>query len=240
MNRLILLLAAILPVNLQAAQVTNVIDAFTAFQSLSAENYSATNTTNAPGAIGGFRTISLSSLGNELGEPTLLVVTTNGNRLILTTPEGPTPNFQITWGGAGGIAGIGNYDFGGGQTLDLSTSMLSFNLRSADLPNDFRWEFTDSLANTAAYTGNFPSHLSTNAPLPYNITLNSFANASSVNWNAIDFIVFSGGNVSDLDMSMSAPIQLVAAVPEPRTYALLIAGLCAAALAVRRRTRRLS
>lgn len=234
------LVMVILATSLQAAQVTTVIDNWTGSQSLAAENTSVTNTISSPGALGGFRTASLTSLGNEPDEPTRLVVSTNSNRFNLTTPEGPTPTFVLTWGGAGGSAGLGGFDFGGGQSIDLFTSVLSFSLRSADLPSDFTWEFTDTGNNKATYTGNFPTHLSSAPPLGFNITLNSFANSPSVDWNAIDFIVFSGGNVSGLDMSMPASIELIATVPEPGTWTLLAVGALVTACVISRRARQRS
>lgn len=239
-KNLAVLMVAILAANLQAAQVTTVIDDWTGSQSLAAENTSVTNTISSPGVLGGFRTASLTSLGNEPDEPTRLVVSTNSNRFNLTTPEGPTPTFMLTWGGAGGSAGLGGFDFGGGQSIDLFTSVLSFSLRSADLPSDFTWEFTDAGNNKATYTGNFPTHLSSAPPLGFTIALNSFSNSPSVNWNAIDFIVFSGGNVSGLDMSMPASIELIATVPEPGTWTLLAVGALVTACAIGRRARQRS
>jgi hypothetical protein len=238
LKRLPLLVVAVFSANLHAAPVTTVIDNWTTGQTLVAENTNVTSTVESPGSIGDFRTMKLLSFGNEEGEETRLVVTPTNNRLNLTSPEGPTPTFRITWGGVGGTTGLGGFDFGAGQSLDLFTSVLSFQLRSADLASNFTWEFTDTLNNTATYTGTLPIHSSASAPLAFDIALSSFANAPSVNWNSIDFIVFSGGDVSGLDMSLPASIQLVATVPEPRTWALLGAGLWVIALVVYRRGRR--
>jgi len=238
-KRLSILLATAGSLNLHAAQVTvtNIVDNWTTGQTLTAENETSTSTVNSPGSVGDFRTMELVSFDNEEGEETRLVVSTTSNRLILNTPEGPTPSFKITWGGATGTS-LGGFDFGAGGTLDLFTSMLTFSLRSADLESSFTWEFTDTLANTATYTGTFPIQSSSDAPLAFDITLSSFANASSVNWNSIDLIVFSGGDVQGLDLSMPSPIQMVATVPEPRTWALLAAGLGVVAVVVHRRNRR--
>jgi hypothetical protein len=69
--------------------------------------------------------------------------------------------------------------------------------------------------------------------------LDSFANSGAVNWNNIDYIIFSGGGVEDLDMTVNAPFQVVAStVPEPGTWALLLSGLVLTAVALRRRASR--
>jgi len=227
----VLLLAA--PV--QSALVTNVIDNFTTSQSVSANNSSATNTVTAPSALGGFRTLSLTTAGDNLDENTSLFVSSGAQRLTLNTPVDSAPNFQLKWGGANGNTGLGA-DFGAGQPLDLFTSYLSFSLRGADITSDFAWQFIDSAGNTATYNGSFPVHSSASPALPFAISFDLFANASAVNWNAIDYIVFSGGGKEDLDMTINAPFQVVAStVPEPGTWALFVAGLAVATFVLRRR-----
>ena len=211
---------------LHAAQVTNTIDTLTTAQNLQAENTTTTNTVTAPGAIGGFRTAVLYSAGNNEGEPTGIAVSAGTQRMSLATPEGATSTFQLLWGGANGTAGLGGIDFGAGQPLDLLTSVLSFSLRSTDQASDFTWTFTDTLSNSASYTGTFAVHSSANPPVNYNILLSSFSNSPAVNWNSIDFIVLSGGGVDGLDMSVPAPFQVVAStVPEPSTWLLFASGL---------------
>jgi hypothetical protein len=230
----VLLLAA--PV--QSALVTNVIDNFTTSQSVLTNNASATNTVTAPSAIGGFRTMSLTTAGDNLDEDTSLFISSTTQRLTLNTPVDSTPNFQLKWGGANGNTGLGA-DFGAGQPLDLFTSYLSFSLRGTDIPSDFAWQFTDSAGNTATYNGSFPVHSSTSPALPFAISFDLFANASAVNWNAIDYIVFSGGGKEDLDMTINAPFQVVAStVPEPGTWAMFVAGLAVATFVLRRRAAR--
>jgi opacity protein-like surface antigen len=232
---LILLAAALLATPIYAAQVTNLIDNFTTSQSISTNNASATNTVTAPSAIGGFRTMSLTTAGDNLDELTSLFVSSATQRLTLNTPVDSTPNFQLKWGGANGNTGLGA-DFGDGQPLDLLTSFLSFSLRGTDISSSFTWQFIDSTGLTATYNGNFPVHSSTSPALPIVISFDSFANASSVNWNAIDYIVFSGGGQEDLDMTINAPFQVVAStVPEPGTWALFVAGLAVATFVLRRR-----
>jgi len=218
-----------------AALVTNVIDPFTTFQSVATNNAVVTNTVAAT-SIGGFRTLILNTSGGSSLANTILGVDNATQRLILDTPPSATPNFDILWGGAGGTNGLGGYDFGAGQPLDLSTSVLSFGLGSSDQPNNFTWTFTDMFSNSATYSGAFPVHAATNAPLPFNVALGDFANAGSVNWNAIKFVNFSGGNASGVDMTAVTPFQVVAStVPEPGTWALLVAGLGAAGIALRGR-----
>ena len=237
-STLLCLLAATLATTAQANLVTNLVDDFTTSQSISTNNASATNTVTAPSAIGGFRTMSLTTAGDNLLEDTSLFVSSTTQRLTLNTPVDSTPNFQLKWGGANGNTGLGA-DFGAGIPLDLFTSYLSFSLRGTDIPSDFAWQFTDSSGNSATYNGSFPVHSSTNSALPFVISLNSFANASAVNWNAIDYIIFSGGGKEDLDMTVNAPFQVVAStVPEPGTWVLFVTGLAVAAFAFRRRASR--
>ena len=230
-----LLAAALLASPVQSAQVTNLIDNFTTSQSVSTNNSSATNTVTAPSAIGGFRTMSLTTAGDNLDEDTSLFISSTTQRLTLNTPVDSTPNFQLKWGGANGNTGLGA-DFGAGQPLDLFTSYLSFSLRGTDISSNFAWQFTDSAGNTATYNGSFPVHSSTSPALPFAISFDLFANASAVNWNAIDYIVFSGGGQEDLDMTVNAPFQVVAStVPEPGTWVLFIAGLAVSIFVLRRR-----
>ena len=235
----LILIAAFTAAQVQAAQVTNVIDSMTTFQSLTAENNSVTNTVASGGAIGGYRTTTLSSTGNDPGIATTLSISAANQRMTLSTPEGPTPSFQLLWGGLGGTNGLGGVAFGGGQPLDLFTSFLSFSLRSTDQESNFTWSFTDTSNITASYVGTFPVHSSTNPLLPFDIALSSFSNTVNINWNAIDLIVFSGGGATGMDMSVPAPFQVVAStVPEPGTWALLVTcGATAAAFAWRRRNR---
>lgn len=179
--------------------------------------------------------MSLTTVGGDPAENTSIFVSGSSQRLTLNTPVDATPNFEVKWGGAGGNSGL-NADFGAGQPLDLFTSVLSFSLRSTDLSSNFTWQFTDSSGNTASYTGAFPPHSSGSLALPFAINLSSFANSGAVNWNAVDFIVFSGGGQEDLDMTINAPFQVVAStVPEPGTWVLLVMGFAAAMLALRRR-----
>lgn len=177
----------------------------------------------------------LSSTGNNPGEQAALAVGSTNKRLSLTTPEGATATFQVLWGGAGGTAGLGA-DFGAGQPLDLTTSALSFSLRSSDQANNFTWTFTDSLGQVASYSGNFPINNLPSPLIPYSISLNDFSNSASVNWNSIDFISFYGGDVASLDMSIPAPLEVVAStVPEPGTWALFASGLTLLAVLARRK-----
>ncbi len=240
MNRpaLLSLVAAILAAPAHAVQVTNVIDLFTTVQLISTNNATLTNTVTAT-SIGGYRTLILSTTGGDpLFGSTILGVDDTTQQLILNTPAAATPSFEVLWGGEGGTNGLGGVDFGAGQPLDLFASVLSFALGSTDQPNNFTWAFTDTANNTATYTGAFPAHSSIDPPLPFSITLDSFANATSVDWNAIEFISFSGGDASGVDMTAIAPFQVIATVPEPGTWALVATGLGLTTLVLRRKASR--
>lgn len=239
------LLSLIIALTIPAAHaliVTNTIDAFIVPQYLEINNSTTTNTTtpSSTSIIGGYRTVTLGSSGSG-SSPTSIEVDGSLQMITLSTPSGSTPTFKITWGGLGGTNGLGGFQFGGGLPLDLATSFLTFSLKSADLTNNFTWTLTDTSNVAASYTGTINPY-NPDLDLPstnLSISLSSFANANSVNWNAINFIVLSGGNVGALDLSIEAPIQVVAStVPEPGTFALLIAGLGAAGIYVRCRKKR--
>lgn len=220
-----------------AVPVTNVIDAFTTEQFISTNNGSVSETIVAA-SIGGYRTLELNAPGAS-GFPTFLSVGDTPQQLGLDTPLGITSSYQVTWGGAGGTSGLGGFDFGAGQPLDLLTSVLSFSLAFADQSSNFSWSFTDTASNTATYNGIFPAHSATDPALPVTISLDDFSNAAGVNWNAIDFIVLSGGGTASLDIALGAPIELVAStVPEPGTWALFATGLALTTLVLRRQARR--
>jgi len=232
--------ATLLSSPLQATQVINNIDGLTTAQTLSAENTSVTDTIASGTAIGGFRTVTLTSTNNDPDSPTRLAInSTNNTRLSLATPEGASSTFTILWGGSGGTNGLGGVNFGAGQPIDLFTSFVAFPLRSSDQASNFTWSFTDTNNTTASYTGTFPVHASTNPFLNFNIFLSDFSNSALINWSAINFISFSGGGVPELDISIPAPLQIVAStVPEPSTWALLIAGAALTAVMLHGRTRR--
>ena len=232
---LLTLISALFCSPVGAVQVTNLIDNLTTSQSIFTNNASATNTIATAGAIGGYRTMTLTTAGANTTENTGLFVSGTTNRLTLSSPIDTTANFSITWGGAGGNTGL-NADFGAGQALVLSNSFLSFFHRTADQANNFTWTFTDLANNTATYGGTFPVKTTALPLTPYSISLDSFTNSGAVDWNAINYITFSGGGVEDLDMTVVAPIQVVAStIPEPGTWALLATGVAGTFLAMRRR-----
>jgi hypothetical protein len=229
-----LLFAVVLAASTQASIFkTNLIDPFTTFQIISTNNATVTNTVAAT-SIGGFRTLILSTPGASL-IPTVLGVDDTVQEFVLNSPTGITPSFEVLWGGAGGTNGLGGVAFGDGLNLDLGASFLSFGLGFADQPSSYTWKFTDTANNSATYTGTFPQLQPPNPPLTNNISLNSFSNAAGIDWNAIDFISFSGGNVASVDINGIAPFEVIASVPEPGTWALLATGLGLTALALRRK-----
>ena len=110
---------------------------------------------------------------------------------------------------------------------------MQFKQRSADFASNFTWTFTDTANKTSSYTGSLPVKSSSTAATQFSIPFSSFTSQSGFDWTSINFIKFSGGNVLELDVSLTAPMQIVT-VPEPSTYALAVIG-AAAALAVARR-----
>ncbi len=207
----------------QSAVVTP-IDLFTTSQQISTNNAILTNTVSSTGAIGGFRTLTLNTIGGdpEFPQNSTITVSTNTKRFTLSTPADTVSLFEIKWGGAGGTSGFGPVDFTGalGTNLSLAGSTLNFALRSADQANSFTWTFTDTASNTASYTGTFPIQSATNPALPYALSLASFANSGVVDWTSINFITLAGGGIVDLDMGIFAPISVTARpIPEPGTWA---------------------
>jgi len=225
----------------QAAVVTY-IDFLTTTQTLNALNSTTTDTVTAPAAIGGFRTFTLTSTGNdpEVGN-TVMRVSTNapiGPRFILSTPTDATSSFEIKWGGANGTAGLGGIDLQGGlgANFSLTNSTLNFALRSADVASIFAWTFTDTSNNVASFSDTLPSHSSTNPAISYAISLASFTGSGVVDWSSINFITLSGGGL-ELDLTFPQPFSVTAAVPEPGTWAAGILLTSAAAYTAWRRRR---
>ena len=223
-----LLLLALVAATAHGQIVTNTIDSFANAQTTSVVTDSATNTVAAAGAIGGYRTMVLTATQNENELPISLNVASTTKRLILSTPSSASANFSVLWGGLGGTNGLGGIDLIAGNP-NPTQSNLKFNLRSADFSSSFTWSFTDTLNQTASYTGTFPVESSTAPDLAFSIALSSFT--GSINWNSINFISFAGGNVAELDLSLSAPFTMettmMPPVPEPGTWAAaaLLAGV---------------
>jgi len=222
------------------ATVVTYIDFFTTTQTLNALNSTATNTVTASNAIGGFRTFTLSSTGNdpELGNTAMRVSTNAGPRFGLSTPLDATSSFEMKWGGANGTAGLGGVDFRGGidaTNFSLTSSTLNFFLRSADIASTYAWTFIDTNSNVASYAATFPSHSSTNPAISYAISLASFSGSGIIDWSSINFITLSGGGL-ELDLSMPAPLSVTAqTIPEPGTWAAAALLLGAAAYTMWRR-----
>ncbi len=190
-------------------------------QLIATNNASVTNTVATTGAIGGFRTLSLTtSGGNPFFGPAILGVDSTADELLLSTPSGATSFFQAKWGGAGGTAGLGGVDLTGGATnFTLFNSFLNFTLTYTDQPNNFTWTVTDTSTNVATYASSFPQLIGTNPAIPYAISLASFSGAGLVDWTSINFISLSGGGPVSLDLTLKGPVTLAAGVPEPGTWA---------------------
>lgn len=156
------------------------------------------------------------------------------NRLNLSSPTDATAAFEVIWGGADGTAGLGGIDITSGWP-DLAGSSLQFKQRSADFASNFTWTFTDTANKTASYTSTLPVKSSSTAAAQFSIPFSSFTSQSGFNWTSINFIKLSGGGVLELDLSLTAPMQ-VATVPEPSTYALALVGAVAACVMARRKT----
>ena len=220
---LALLLPSAVPV--ASAGVVTYIDLFNTFQSISTNNATVTNTVASAGALGGFRTLTLTTAGGDPPEAppnTQVSVSSANQRFTLSTPSGALSSYEIKWGGAGGTAGLGGIDLRGGiaaTNFSLVTSTLDFSLRSADQTNSFTWTFTDTFANVASFTGNFPAHSSVNPAIPYSISLASFSGSGVIDWSSINFIALSGGGL-ELDVQIPTPLAVNAqAIPEPGTWA---------------------
>ena len=226
-------LAALLLAGFSAANasVVTYIDLLTTTQSITTSatnNYSTTNSTVSTGlsSVGGFRTMTLTSTNNDINEvaSTLRVMTNaagGGPRMVLSSGNDVTATFQMTWGGAGGTAGLGGIDIFGGlgaTNVDLTLSTLNFSLRTADLASPYTWSFTDTNNVTATYASTFP--VNATPSIDYAISLASFANGGTIDWSAINFITLSGGGVPSLDLVLGNSFSVTASpVPEPGTWA---------------------
>jgi hypothetical protein len=229
MRKFLFPLLALVAASAHAQIVTNTIDAFSNGQSRAVVDGTVSNTVLAAGAIGGYRSMTLTAVNADPeGSFSQLTVSSINKLLVLATPPSATANFTIKWGGLGGTNGLGGIDLiAGNPTPDQSN--LKFNLRRADFSSSFTWVFTDTLSQTASYTGTFPVEAAGAPDLAYSIALSSFTGA--INWNSINFITLSGGGADNLDLELSAPITMettmMAPVPEPGTWAAaaLLAGL---------------
>ena len=199
------------------------IDALTTSQAVSVFAGTQTNTTPAPGAIGGYRTMKILSGGNPDVTSTLNVSSGTTNLLNLSSPTNATVSFEVIWGGANGTAGLGGVDITSGWP-DLAGSALQFKQRSADFASNFTWTFTDTATKTSSYTGVLPVKSNSTAATQFTIPFSSFASQSGFEWTSINFIRLVGGNVVELDFSLTAPMQIVT-VPEPGTVVLGAIGL---------------
>jgi len=213
----------VLTMSCSKAAVVTYIDLFDIPDQLVAtNNATVTNTVATAGAIGGFRTITLSTTGgNPFFGPAILGVDSSAQELLLSTPVGATSFYEVKWGGAGGTAGLGGVDLTGGATnFTLINTFLNLSLTYTDQPNSFTWTVTDTSTNVATYTASFPQLLPPNPAIPYAVSLASFTGAGLVDWTSINFISLSGGGPVSLDLTLASPITVAAGVvPEPGTWA---------------------
>ncbi len=206
---------------LSEAGVVTYIDLLDTTQLIATNNASVTNTVAASNAIGGFRTMSLTtSGGNPLFGPAIFGVDGSAQEVLLSTPVSATSFYEIKWGGVGGTGGLGGVDFTGGITnFTLNNSVLNFTLGYTDQANNYTWTFTDTSSNIASYTGSFPTLIPPNPAITYAISLASFSGGGSVDWSSINFISLSGGGPISLDLTLNTPVSLAAGIPEPGTWA---------------------
>lgn len=223
--------AALLFAGLSAANaaVVTYIDKFTTLQTNSTFNTSATNTVTAAEAVGGSRTLTMTSTDNDIdGVESRLRVQTNapaGPRLGLTAGLDAVANYGVLWGGAGGTTGLGGVDFTGGYgtNFNLLSSTLNYSLLTASVAHSYTWKFTDTTGNEATYAASFPQNLSPSPAINYAISLASFTGANTINWSSINFISLAGGGVPSLNMTFNGGALgfsvTAAPVPEPGTWA---------------------
>jgi len=222
--------AALLFAGLPAAHaaVVTYIDLFTTTQTNNTYDSSATNTATASEAVGGFRTLTMTSTGNSINDETSRLRTqTNapaGPRLALSAGLDAVANYGVLWGGAGGTAGLGGADFTGGYgtNFNLLTSTLNYSLLTASVAHSYTWKFTDTIGNEATYSDSFPQNLSPSPAIDYAISLASFTGANTINWSSINFISLAGGGVPSLNMTFNGGAMgfsvTAAAIPEPGTW----------------------
>lgn len=226
------------------AGVVTYIDMLATRQTNTTYNSSMTNTIPSATSLGAFRTVTLTSVGNDINdESSVFRVMTNapaGPRAVLTSGTDATPAFEMKWGGAGGTAGLGGVDFTGawGTDFSLTKSTLNFSLLTASITNSVTWTFIDTSNNTATYTQSIPVNLTPSPAIDYAVSLASFTGSGIIDWTSINFITLAGGGVPSLNMTFAAPFSSMANnIPEPGTWA--AAGiLLLATLYIRRRRAR--
>ena len=223
-------LAALILAGFSAANaaVVTYIDKFTTTQSITTSNSITTNTATATEAVGGFRTLKMTSSNNDSdGVDSRFRVATNapGPRLALTAGLDVVANYGVLWGGAGGTTGLGGVDFTGGYgtNFNLLNSTLNYSLLTASVAHSYTWKFTDTIGNEATYAASFPQNLSPSPAINYAISLASFTGANTIDWSSINFISLAGGGVPSLNKTFNGGALgfsvTAAPVPEPGTWA---------------------
>ena len=221
-------IAILLLTSVTRATVVTYIDLFNTTQVITTNNATVSTTVSSAGAIGGYRTMTLNTLGGDPPEAppaTIISVSAANQRFTLSTPAEATSSFELKWGGLNGTAGLGGIDLRGGiasTNFSLTSSTVNFALRSADQSSSYTWTFTDTSSNIASYTGSLPAHSAANPAVPYAISLASFSGSGIIDWGSINFITLSGGGL-ELDLSLPAlpnSFSVTAQpIPEPGTWA---------------------
>jgi hypothetical protein len=193
---------------------------------------SLSNEIATSGAIGGYRTLSLTTVGDNEFTTAVLGVSSTTQRISLSTPDGNNATaFSVKWAGQNG-AGFTTAQ----NLLTLPQGMnseLEFSLRSSDQESQLTWSVTDINAKVSSYTVVIPVHPSTSAPLFYELRLSSFSNPVGFDWTNVKAIELSGGGQPEWDFSLTGPI--VIGVPEPGSTGLLLISLTLGAARFRRR-----
>lgn len=225
---LLISLCALTPFSASAGFIT--IDSLTTLQRIKVvDGGSNTNTIATSGAVGGYRTLTLSATVEEFGDSSLSVSALS-KHLSMSSEAGVTvDSFSFKWAGSDGN-GFAPQNF---LTLPSGmNSQLEFGLHSSDLAGQITWKFTDTGNRVSSYSVTLPVHPSS-TPISYAFSLNSFTNPTGFDWTQIKAVELTGGGVPEWDFTLDGIV--VIGVPEPGSAGLLLISLTLAAARFRRR-----